>query len=200
MTYCKSSLFLNPQGAPRCPAHPRQPRRPQGQPAGSPAPSRHPALKLEQQPFLWTLDEGQRPQEEPGSAQVRVQSLPVAGDRAGPLRWPGGHMESGAPSCGLRVHITCLGIASQRVYNCLSGARAVPRVAQASPLPVVPQEGDSVNPALSKGGRGSVVKSGTEVLPLDRTTPPPVPCFSPRKKPDKELHLYPFFKKGTEHH
>lgn len=199
VTYRRSSLFFNPQGAPRCPAHPSQPRRPQGQSAGSPAPSRHPALKLEQQPFLWTLDEGQRPQE-PGSAQVRVQSLPVAGDKAGSLRWPGGHMESGAPSCGLRVHIMCLGITSQRVYDCLSDARAAPRVAQASPLPIVPQERDSINPALSKGGRGSGVRSGTEVLPLDRTSPPPGPSFSPRNKPDKDLHLCPFFKKGTEHH
>ena len=61
------------------------------------------------------------------------------------------------------------------------------------------QEGDSINPALSKGRRGSGVKSGTEALPLDRTTPP-VPCFSPRNKLDKDLHLCPFFKKGTEHH
>lgn len=121
VTYRRSSFFLNPQGALRCLARLSQPRRPQGQPAGSPAPSRHPALKLEQQPFLWTLDEGQRPQEEPGSAQVRVGSLPVAGDRAGPLRWPSGHMESGAPSCGLHVHIMCLGITSQRMYDCLSG-------------------------------------------------------------------------------
>ena len=101
--------------------------------SGSPVPSRHPALKLEHRPFLWTLNKGQRPQEELGSAQVRVGSLPVARGRAGPLHWPGGHMESGAPSRGLHVHITCLGITSQRMYGWLSSTRAVLRVAQASP-------------------------------------------------------------------
>lgn len=53
-----------------------------------------------------------------------------------------------------------------------------------------PQEGDSVNAALSKGGRGSGVKSGTEALPLDRTTTSPLCPASPPETSQTRICTY----------
>ena len=82
---CVYSLFLDPQGAPRRPAHPTRPRGSQGAASSGPSSTRRPALNSQQRPFPKMLDEGRRPWEGPGSAQDGVGSSPAGGQGWDPL-------------------------------------------------------------------------------------------------------------------